>query len=488
MDRKNNFIEKARRVHDDFYDYSLVDYVNTDTKVEIICPIHGIFKQTPRIHLYKKSGCNACAVDRSKITNTKTTEQFIKQGKEVHGDKYDYSKTKYINAHTLVIITCPVHGDFKQRPYVHVVHKSGCKKCAVRLSQEEFVSKADLVHNNFYDYSQIDYDIGKTKIDIICPVHGVFSQRAESHLQGIGCPKCANEREGIYQSQGEIQVREFIQSLGIDIETNVRYLIPPQEIDIFIPSYNLAIEYNGVHWHSELGGKNNVYHLNKLNLCKEKNIHLVQLFENEWILQQDLVKSRLMSLLNKNETIYGRKCKVIFDINEDVIRSFLNKNHIQGYVHSEVILGLTFNNELIGLMTFSHPRFNKKYQWELVRYCNKKYINIVGGANKLLNMFIRKYNPISIISYSDKRWNKGTLYQMLRFAFSHSTNPNYYYFHKNKVLILHSRISFQKHKLGNKLEIFDSSLTEWQNMVRNGYNRIWDCGNDVFVWKNTNTS
>lgn len=191
MSRKNNFIEKASRVHNNFYDYSLVDYINTDTKVKIICPIHGVFEQTPRIHLYKKGGCNACAVDRSKATNTKTTDSFINEAREVHGDKYDYSKTKYVNAHTPVTITCPIHGDFKQRPYVHVVHKSGCKKCAVRLTQNDFISKASLIHNDKYDYSLVKYASGKDKISIICPTHGEFEQCAESHLRGVGCPKCS---------------------------------------------------------------------------------------------------------------------------------------------------------------------------------------------------------------------------------------------------------------------------------------------------------
>lgn len=123
------FVNKSKIKHNNKYDYSLVEYVDSDTKVNIVCPIHGIFKVTPRQHMYRKTGCNKCAVDRSKLTNTKTTEQFIIDAIKVHGNKYSYEHTEYINAHTPLRINCLTHGIFQQAPNVHTYHKAGCPSC-----------------------------------------------------------------------------------------------------------------------------------------------------------------------------------------------------------------------------------------------------------------------------------------------------------------------------------------------------------------------
>lgn len=190
IDYKQRFTDKATKVHTNKYDYSIVVYRNVDTKVEIICPTHGVFEQTPRNHAHKKSGCNKCAVDRSKLTNTKTTKQFITDARRIHGEKYSYEEAEYKNVHTPVKIKCLIHGIFKQAPNVHTFHKAGCPTCAIRLSQEEFIIRAINLHNNKYDYSLATYETGKSMIEIICMKHGLFKQKAESHLQGIGCPTC----------------------------------------------------------------------------------------------------------------------------------------------------------------------------------------------------------------------------------------------------------------------------------------------------------
>lgn len=127
--RSKSFIEKSKIVHNNKYDYSNLNYNNVDEKVEIICPIHGSFIQSPRTHLYKRGGCNKCAVDRSKLVNTKTLEQFIDESQLIHNNKYDYSRVDYINAHTPVDIVCPIHGLFSQIASLHSVKGHGCKKC-----------------------------------------------------------------------------------------------------------------------------------------------------------------------------------------------------------------------------------------------------------------------------------------------------------------------------------------------------------------------
>lgn len=184
------FIEKAKKIHGDKYDYSKVDYKDANTKVIIICPIHGEFKQKPASHL-QGTGCPGCS------NNIKlTTESFIKKAKKIHGDKYSYSKVDFKSAHTKVTIICPIHGDFEQSPSRHLLGK-GCPSCGgtSRLTIEKFIKRAKEVHGDKYDYSKIVYKNNKEKICIICPKHGEFFQKPTAHLSGSGCPSCSNSRK-----------------------------------------------------------------------------------------------------------------------------------------------------------------------------------------------------------------------------------------------------------------------------------------------------
>lgn len=186
----NIFIEKARTVHGDKYDYSKVKYVNCKEKVCIICPVHGEFWQTPDKHTNAKQGCPICT---HKIKHTNQT--FIENAKTIHNDKYDYSKVEYVNNRTKVCIICPEHGEFCQTPANHLKGQQ-CPKCSGRkcLSNVEIIEKAKKIHGNKYDYSKLQR--GKTLSEkgvIVCPIHGEFLQRIDIHLNGMGCPKCAGK-------------------------------------------------------------------------------------------------------------------------------------------------------------------------------------------------------------------------------------------------------------------------------------------------------
>lgn len=190
------FIKRAKNVHGDKYDYSKTNFVNTRTRLVITCPTHGDFFQLPNDHL-KGCGCKKC-FDENKRGKARllTKEEFIKRAQEVHGNKYDYSKVVYENMHKKVIIICPEHGEFKQTPNGHLSGK-GCKKCGYEQNRktlantrEEFIRKANNVHGGKYDYSKVDYINNKTKVCIICPEHGEFFQKPNTHLNGEGCYKC----------------------------------------------------------------------------------------------------------------------------------------------------------------------------------------------------------------------------------------------------------------------------------------------------------
>lgn len=213
IDRKERFITKAKENHGDKYDYSKIEYIDAHTKVCIICPKHGEFWITPNSHL-NGSGCPECGRNKKM-----TTEAFIKKAKQIHGDKYDYSKVEYINANTKVCIICPIHGEFWVSPANHL-RERGCHKCRSRKNivssyeiskpmpikkhtKETFFEKAKKIHGDKYDYSKVNYKNNKTKVCIICPIHGEFWQRPDHHLHGQGCKKCSDlirfENKKVYQ-------------------------------------------------------------------------------------------------------------------------------------------------------------------------------------------------------------------------------------------------------------------------------------------------
>lgn len=281
------------------------------------------------------------------------------------------------------------------------------------------------------------------------------------------------------QSKEEKELENFIRSLYKgEIQTNVRKLIHKREIDIYIPELKLAIEYNGLYWHSEKGGRDKTYHINKLNEANKINIRLIQIFSDEWINKKEIVKNKLTSILNQNkEKIYARNC-YIQEIDAKLKNNFLNKYHIQGEDRSSIKLGLFNNNKLIGVMTFSTPRSSlgakyKPNKFELSRYASSK--QIIGGASKLLKYFIKKYNPKHIYSYSDNRWTdpNNNMYISIGFNKTKSSSPGYWYT-KDYLIRLH-RYNFNKLIL-KRMGADVINKKEKEIMEDFGYTRVWDCG------------
>lgn len=308
---------------------------------------------------------------------------------------------------------------------------------------------------------------------------------SECFIHNGKTPKCdVCDVSSISGFQDEIY--EFIKTeLGIDCILNDRKTIYPKELDIYIPSKKIAIECNGIYWHSEvLGKKNKTYHINKTENCIKQGIHLIHIFENEWNNKKNIIKSILKNILNCNvDKIGARKCKII-EINKKISKQFLNDNHLQGNDHSSLKYGLYYKTELISIMTFCKSRFDKKCEWELSRYCNKINLNIQGAASKLFSHFIKKHQPNNIVSYSDRKIFSGDIYFKLGFNFIQNTPPNYHYIIDNYSNLKH-RMGFQKHKLNKLLSDFDVNLTEWENMKNHGFDRIWDCGHSKWLFTKT---
>ena len=289
------------------------------------------------------------------------------------------------------------------------------------------------------------------------------------------CPNCFPKN----MSMWEKEISEYISDTNIEMYYNTKHLTSPYELDIYIPSHNLAIECNGAYWHSEVQGKRRNYHLDKTKMCESKGIQLIHIWDYEWTNSANIIKSMIMSKLGYNKKIYARKCNIRQVSNTDK-NNFLERNHLQGTCPSSINLGLYYENELVSLMTFGKTRFSKKYEYELLRFCNSSETSTMGGASRLFKHFVRKYNPTSVISYADKRYSQGNMYQKLGFVHSHDSSPNYKYTQDYRVF--ENRVKYQKHKLPKLLDKFNPDMTEWENMQMNGYDRIWDCGNSVWIW------
>ena len=280
------FIKKAKEIHDNKYDYSLADYSGSFKKVKIVCSLHGVFEQAPNNHLNLKQGCPICGKKDSSNAHVKTTEEFIKKAKEIHGDKYDYSLVDYKNAHTKIKIICPKHGIFEQLPLNHLSGKK-CPKCkGYYKTTEEFIKEAREIHGNKYDYSLVDYKNSREKIKIICPKHGVFEQTPHNHLCGSGCPKCSS-------SHGENEIRKILEEYNFLFEEQKRFKeLGRLSFDFYLPKQNTLIEYQGEQHYKESCFKGHKHDLKKQQerdnikreFAKKHNYNLIEIPYNVNIL------------------------------------------------------------------------------------------------------------------------------------------------------------------------------------------------------------
>ena len=294
------------------------------------------------------------------------------------------------------------------------------------------------------------------------------------------CPKCYPISHT--ESFAEKELVNFIKLIyNEEIIENDKTIIKPYELDIYLPEKNIAIEFDGLFWHSENKGKDKNYHINKTELCNNKNIHLIHIFEDEWLYKQNIVKDRIKSILGiDRKRIYARKC-IIKEIDIQTSNEFLENNHLQGKDNAKIRYGLFYENELVSVMTFGKPRFNKNYQYELIRFSSKIGYQVIGDASKLLTYFINQYYPESIISYADIRYSNGKLYEAIGFTILGKSPPNYFYI-KNKEKF--NRYQCQKYKLKKILkDKFNPDLSESENMKLNGYDKIYDCGNLIYLYK-----
>lgn len=308
-----------------------------------------------------------------------------------------------------------------------------------------------------------------------------YSNRKQANCEL--CTKLSPENTNNYKNTTiELFIQDLLTKHNIKFEANVRNVIYPQELDIYIPEKKIAIECNGCYWHSKLDSN---YHYDKFNKCKDKGIQLLSIWE-DWIkIKPEIIESIILSKLGiYKERIYARNC-IIKEIQSKECNNFLKEHHIQGKTNSSIRLGLYYNDELVSVMVFNKPRSGVgKYgdYYELSRFCNKKHIQVIGGASKLFKYFLKTYNVKSVKSYSANDLSNGKLYNLLGFESNNKINQSYWYIEYGTLKRYH-RYNFRKVKL--KEMGFDTILnTEEEIMKTLPYYKIYDTGTTTWIYTN----
>lgn len=444
------------------------------------------FERNIKVVLNKEINCPSCL---TKINRLKTIDEIKnKMDKLFPTIEIDYNN--YVNTSTNVLCKCKKCGHIFKRKintfFCGNLKGDPCPKC-----NQEIITKAKIKTTSFFQeqvnalygigaYDVLsEYESSNKKVTVRCnQCNKTFNIEANSFLHGHGCPY-----HNCNSSLMEKEIADFIKNkTDVEVLTNYRKLIDGKELDIYIPSLKLAFEFDGIFWHNE-NNKPYDYHLNKTINCENEGIRLIHIFEDEWINKKHIWKSMISNLLGKTtRKIFARKC-IIKKVSSSEALNFLNENHIQGWCPSQIKLALYYNDDLVSIMTFGKSRHfigNGKYEYELIRFCNKLNTNVVGGASKLFSYFIKEYNPTNIVSYSDRRWSVGALYNKLGFTTTHYSKPNYFYVIGNE---RKNRFNYRKSMLVKKYNC-PIDMSEKEFCYKQKWYRIYDCGTAVHVWNN----
>ena len=549
MKNKQDKILKLQEWHPDL-NFSEAGYTKATEKIKVICPIHGEFYK--RYSDFKEtSGCPSCGKDRMKVKNTLSQEEFINKISKLHPD-LDLSKVVYINSNTPVIVSNSIKGEFEilptsllkgcgrttkqltQEQFISKVSElypnydfsnttyngmrekieficpkhgtvsmlasslyykgSQCKQCSYggrsSLTQKEFLEIMSIKENpHKLNLSKAIYINTDIPVTIICPVHGEFQKTPKLLIQNFVCNQCSPNNYSKY----ELEIIEYIKSLNIsekDIIHSARpHFMNGQELDIYLPKYNLAIEFNGSAYHHsstskhiskffQSTSKSKYYHHNKWKLCFDKGITLLSIYDFYWVQEQkqEIYKFKIKHYLHLDKKIFARKCKIIKDINKEIVLNFLNDNHIEGsgfQYKNSTYYGLYYKDNLVMVAVIGqfYNQSNKSFKYKLNRICTLKDHTVVGGISKLTKQIKKDFGDFIYqitLSSGGSSLTACTDYRLI--------NPRYFWVHPNTLEYYH-RNYCQKQKLFKHFgqKVLDDD-TENTYMERLGFLKIYDNG------------
>lgn len=459
-----DFLERSHKVWGDRWDYSETIYVDSVTKVRVKCREHGTeFAMLPGNHL-KSVGCPDCQVNKPG-----STEEFLSRAVSVWGDRWDYSNTEYKNNHDKVTIVCREHGEFTQHPRSHIKGFVGCNKCSKWVGDtSSFVQAGDTQWGTF-DYSKTVYTYARDKVVITCPEHGDFEQVADSHLRGFnGCAGCWEWGT----SNLEKEVIDYIDSLDVEYCLHDRGSIG-LELDILVPSIKVAIEVNGVYYHSSKFKDKN-FHANKTKLSREAGIRLLHIWEDDWNNKTTIVKSHIASVLGKSNSLRvgARKTEVVY-IPHSEASSFLDTYHIQGSVNASFHIGLKYKEDLVAVASF---RKSGK-DLTLSRYASN--LNVQGGCSKIVKFVETNHQYRNLVTFADLTFSYGNLYEKTGWTMDGYIQPSYSYL-VNGTRVHKSNYRINRFKTDPQLS-YQEGLTESELAEMNNLLRVYDSGKLRFV-------
>lgn len=490
----DDFLTRARSAHGDRYDYSKVEYRDVDSKVTIVCPDHGEFSQIPYDH-WKGRGCVQCGILKCAGSNRTDQAEFIHTAKAAHGDIYDYSHVHYVNSITKIEIGCQEHGSFFQTPSGHL-DSTGCPMCSTvaPVSKDEFIRRAKAVHGNKYDYTATDFLVMHKKATVFCPDHGIFRTMPKDHVaKGAGCPQCAREATS---STGEREVADWLASIGVKIVRNDRTTLDGFEIDIFIPSQNIGIEFQGAYWHHADRLQHPRMHEVKALRADKTGVQIIAVWDYDWSTRPQFIKSMMLHRLRIDDgqkKISARSCTVS---RVDVVAAsaFYERTHIQGKAWRSIAnYGLFNGSDLVACMSFSQGSSRRgksgNEEWELTRFSTDGLVR--GGASKLFAAFTNEYDPQVVWSFSDRQHFSGGIYPVLGFVSDGLVAADYRVHHQASGKTWHKSAWQRKHIPKRLLElgiddVFDPATdprTERDMQARAKALRIMDAGKVRWKWQ-----
>ncbi|MFA5626154.1 MAG: hypothetical protein WC965_01600 [Thiohalomonadaceae bacterium] len=509
MKTTEQFIEDARKVHGDIYDYSKVEYKGAHVKVLIVDPEFGEFWQKPNLHL-SGQGHRLRGLEKVRAKLSNSTAEFVKKAREVHGDLYDYSKVNYVNSKTPVTIVDPDYGEFTQTPNAHLRGRGSPERgrtqraAANTYTTATFIEKAREVHGDLYDYSKVEYRGHDVPVCIVDREHGEFWQKPVGHLQGYGDKRRAAKKDqsaaetfeakarqvhgNLYDyskveyksaldkvvithptlgdflqrpnthlnghghpnhyrgvSAQELILTEWLDDVGIPYTVGDRDVLGGLEVDILME--RVGVEVDGAYWHSTVTerGKDRYYHQSKQDLASAAGLHLFQFFDTEVNDKLPIIKSMIKAKLGMFSRRLYARKTKTKELTPADYRGFLEDNHLQGAINSRTKLGLFYGDELVAVMGVSTRRGAKV----LDRFATKLDTQVVGGMSKLLSNIHGRLR-----THSANRYASGDAYATLGFKVVARHPYTIYFVSGGKV---YPREAFQKHKLPGLFPDYDGS-------------------------------
>ena len=482
--------------HGDRYTYPPQTIRGSKSKVAIVCPDHGPFEQAAGKHA-EGDHCRDCSyIDRG-LKQRYDTPTWVAKAREVHGARYDYSRAVYRGDRLKVRIACPEHGPFDQGAGFHTQGR-GCPKCGDlrkaagrQKDLDHFLTLATDAHGDRYDYSQTVYTNALAKVVIICPKHGAFEQTAAQHCSGNGCPKCVSGAP----SPVECDLFAFVQSLCPDAYQSDRTIIKPKELDIVIPSRRVAIELNGVYWHSDRRTRERHAARAKYAACAAAGYRLIAIACKDWTERRGPFEQLLRAALGADTrpAVHARECQVVQVTNAATV-AFLDANHPQqpGAVYAHRF-GLQHPQlGLVAVMTFSRDAYDRNRTergvWDLTRLATSARVR--GGASKLFAHAVRALGCETVISYSANDWFAGHTYAHMGFEMLREIPPDYRVYHhalgfRPKSSWARKALPARLRQIGRPELAFDPATdprTEWD--IEDAVNalRLWDSGKKLWRW------